>query len=443
MNMFLRSIVIAGALVGTVAMTPAADAAGKYDSGRGNADAGAPRAGGKWSRNKDKVQLGPRPYYLVDQMTEGRLKRKLQQCANREFTKSKFSIAHRGAPLQFPEHTEEGYRAAARMGAGIIECDVSFTKDAELVCRHSQCDLHQTTNILETPLASTCEVGFRPAEFDANGNRIKSATAKCCTSGLTLAEFKSLKGKMDGRNTSATTVEEYMAGTSNWRTDLYSTGGTLMSHKESIELFKELGVEMTPELKGVDGAVGFGDSGLTLETYAAKMIQDYIDAGVSPKKVWPQSFGYEAIEYWLDEYPAYGRQAVFLDSPADALSGNTPPSVADFEALYDQGLRVIAVAMQNFVTLDANNNIVPSDYAKNAKAAGLKLIAWTTERSGRIVEDVLPGSGGYYRTTLDGLSNDGDIMTTIDVLARDVGLIGLFSDWPATTTYYANCMGKK
>jgi glycerophosphoryl diester phosphodiesterase len=49
-----------------------------------------------------------------------------------------FSIGHRGASLHFPEHTKEGYVAAADMGAGIIECDVTFTKDQELVCRHSQ-----------------------------------------------------------------------------------------------------------------------------------------------------------------------------------------------------------------------------------------------------------------------------------------------------------------
>jgi len=40
---------------------------------------------------------------------------------------------------------------AGGMGAGIIECDVTFTKDRELVCRHSQCDLHTTTNILTVP----------------------------------------------------------------------------------------------------------------------------------------------------------------------------------------------------------------------------------------------------------------------------------------------------
>ena len=35
------------------------------------------------------------------------------------------------------------------MGAGIVECDVTFTKDKQLVCRHAQNDLHTTTNILE------------------------------------------------------------------------------------------------------------------------------------------------------------------------------------------------------------------------------------------------------------------------------------------------------
>jgi len=29
----------------------------------------------------------------------------------------------------------------------------------------------------------------------------------------------------------------------------------------------------------------------------------------------------------------------------------------------------------------------------------------------------------------------------LDVLARQVKVIGLFSDWPGTVTYYANCMG--
>ena len=109
------------------------------------------------------MQLGPRPLFLVHDMDDSRLKRELQKCATGPFKKSDFSIGHRGAAMQFPEHTRESYQAAARMGAGILECDVTFTKDRELVCRHSQCDLHTTTNILATDLASRCTRPFRPA----------------------------------------------------------------------------------------------------------------------------------------------------------------------------------------------------------------------------------------------------------------------------------------
>src|ERR1700710_1579675 len=162
-----------------------------------------------------EAQIGPRPFYLVDKMKDGPLKTELSQCTG-PFRKTDFSIAHRGAPLQFPEHSRESYQAAARMGAGVIECDVTFTKDRQLVCRHSQCDLHTTTNILSVPaLAAKCSQPFAPAD-PATG---KKASAKCCTSDITLAEFKQLVAKMDGFNPDAKTAEEYQNGTPRWRTD--------------------------------------------------------------------------------------------------------------------------------------------------------------------------------------------------------------------------------
>lgn len=148
------------------------------------------------------VQLGPRPFFLVEDMAPGSLKSQLQACAaDRDtYRKSDFSIGHRGAPLQFPEHTKESYEAAARMGAGIVECDVTFTKDKELVCRHAQNDLHTTTNILATPLAAKCTTPFTPATFDANGEVTAPANAECRASDVTLAEFRTLRGKMDAFN---------------------------------------------------------------------------------------------------------------------------------------------------------------------------------------------------------------------------------------------------
>jgi glycerophosphoryl diester phosphodiesterase len=54
---------------------------------------------------------------------------------------------------------------------------------------------------------------------------------------------------------------------------------------------------------------------------------------------------------------------------------------------------------------------------------------------------LVDGGGWYFQTVTDAINNSGDTYTVLDVLAHDVGVIGIFSDWPATVTYYANCMG--
>jgi glycerophosphoryl diester phosphodiesterase len=391
-------------------------------------------------KGKLKVQLGPRPFFLVDDMDEGNLKNKLLSCRKGPFKKSDFSIGHRGAPLQFPEHTKESYVAAARMGAGILECDVTFTQDMELVCRHSQCDLHTTTNILAIPeLAEKCSVPFIPAEIDpVTGEVLKPASAQCCTSDITLAEFRMLTGKMDASNPNATTVEEYLGGTASWRTDLYASRGTLMTHKESIELFKQLGAKMTPELKEASVTMPF-QGHFSQQDYAQKMIDEYKEAGVKPKDVYPQSFNYDDILYWIQNEPAFGKQAVYLDGRYETAEfDHTNPATwkPSMEELVAQGVKIIAPPIPILLATDKNNRIVPSVYAKAAKKAGLDIITWTLERSGPLAS----GGGFYYQTVSQAVNNDGDVYEVLDVLARQVGILGIFSDWPATTTYYANCM---
>lgn len=380
------------------------------------------------------VQLGPRPSNLVDQMKDDTLKRELQQCIRKvqSFRHSDFSIGHRGAALQFPEHTKESYEAAHRMGAGILECDVTFTKDGELVCRHAQCDLHTTTDVVARPdLRPQCSV---PPEFDTNGNLLNAAEVRCCTSDFTVEEFQSLKGKMDTADINAIIVEDYLGGTADFRTDLYATGGTVLTHKESIELFTKLGAKFTPELKSGhadDITAVFGSQ----ENFALKMVDEYREAGISPQKVYPQSFNLDDVLTWINKRPDYGKQAVFLhESPIPH-----PDPVSFLEDLVRKGVKIVAPPMP-MLLIEKNGRILPSNYAVAAKRLGLQIISWTTERSGRIVEDVLKGGNTfYYQTTLNALQNDGDILRTIDVLAQQVGIMGLFSDWPATTTFYANC----
>jgi glycerophosphoryl diester phosphodiesterase len=396
------------------------------------------------TKNDQSVQLGPRPFFLVNEMVDSDLKKELLGCSSGPFQKTDFSIGHRGAAMQFPEHTKESYEAAARMGAGIIECDVTFTKDRELVCRHAQNDLHTTTNILLTPLAKKCTKPFTPATLDASGKVITPASAECRTSDITLAEFKTLRGKMDASDRSATTVEAFVGGTPDFRTDLYTgpTSGTLMTHKESIALFKKLGVKMTPELKDISVEMPFdsdddGDADYTEADYAQQMINEYKEAGVNPSNVWPQSFDIRAIRYWVQHDPSFGKQAVYLD---DANTVAELPTAAELVSYKAEGINVVAPPLFALLTTNANNEIVPSQYAKNAKAAGLDMIAWTLERSGILAD----GNNGFYYQTFDNaVTNEGDTMVVLDVLAKQIGILGIFSDWPATVTYYANCMGLK
>ncbi len=378
------------------------------------------------------IQLGPRPFFLVSQMQDSPLKRKLQSCTKGPFKKSDFSIGHRGAALMFPEHTVESYEAAARMGAGVMECDVTFTKDKELVCRHAQNDLHTTTNILLTPLASQCTKPFIP--FDPNTNT--PATAECRSSDITLAEFKTLRGKMDGFNPKARTAQDFVAGTPAWRTDLYSgpTSGTLLSHKESIALFKRLGVKMTPELK--EASVPMPFEGFTQQQYAQKMIDEYKQASVKPSHVFPQSFNEQDILYWIENEPMFAKQAVFLDA---AETVKDLPSLDKLNDYKRKGVKIVAPPLFALLTLE-DGKLAASAYAKNAKKAGLGIITWSLERSGVMALDK---GGWYYQSVSAGIHHEGDILEALHVLNKDVGIRGIFSDWPATTTFYANCMGLK
>ncbi len=381
------------------------------------------------------VTVGPRPYFLVEDMDPGDLKETLRQCGHRPMQKTEFSIGHRGAPLQFPEHTRESYEAAARMGAGTIECDVTFTSDQSLVCRHSQCDLHTTTNILAMPdLAAKCSIPFTPAD----PQRGIQAQAKCCTSDITLAEFRSLRGTMDTHDPWAESIEAYLGEPASWRTDLYATRGTLLTHAESIELFNALGVNMTPELKAPEVPMPF--DGLSQRAYAQKLIDEYKTAGLAPERVFPQSFDLADVRYWIENEPAFGSQAVFLDGRelGEAFDPARPATWSPtMDELVDAGVQILAPPIWMLVSSDRRGRIVPSAYARSATAAGLELVAWTLERSGTLVD----GGGWYYQTVAESIDNSGDMLTVLDVLARSVGVRAVFSDWAATTTYYANCMG--
>jgi glycerophosphoryl diester phosphodiesterase len=126
---------------------------------------------------------------------------------------------------------------------------------------------------------------------------------------------------------------------------------------------------------------------------------------------------------------------VYLD---DAQTPADLPGAAELKALKQSGINIWAPPTFALLGLGPDNRIVASDAARNARAAGLDLIPWTLERSGVLAD----GRNGFYYQTIDrAITREGDLMTVIDVLAREAGVRGVFSDWPAAVTYYASCMG--
>src|SRR3569833_177468 len=404
--------------------------------------------GNQW--REDNVQVGPRPFYLVEGMDDSALKRKLKSCEDEPVRRTNRSIAHRGAPLQFPEHTKEAYQAGARLGAGIVECDVTFTSDGALVCRHAQNDLHTTTDILTSQYANRCIKPFTPATLDTSGNVMKAATAECRTSELTVDEFKSLRGKMDAFNPAATTPQQYQSGTPTWRTDLYTGRGTLMTFAESIALNKKLGVKHTPELKSGDAATIAAVFG-SQERYAQALVDELEANGVRPKDTFPQSFNPNDILYWIRN-TAYGDQAVFLvdyntttnniilfDTAGKQLLTRDEQN-AFFKSLHRAGVKIVAPSYNALLTVQGGR-IVPSVLATDLKSMGFDLISWSFERVD--LRKGAAGVGSYYAFDPTGaaIKKDSDMYKALDVLAKDVKLIGMFSDWPGTVSYYASCMG--
>ena len=369
------------------------------------------------------AQLGVRPFWLVERLEPGLLKDRLQACAaaTADYSRSPLAVGHRGAALFFPEHTREGYLAAVRQGAGFVECDAVPTADGELVCRHSDRDLAETTNILSTPLAAKCRKPFRPGR-----------KPDCRTTDLTLAEFLTLEGWPEGRNEAARRPDDYYRAAPAWRTLAYSPG-TVMSHRQYIDLLKPTGVNFIPELKKVNLPPG-----LSLEAYRKRIVDEYRAAGVPPKRVYLQSFDLDDIRFWRSYAPDYAANAVWLDGRYKrpgfdpAHPERLRPTMDELAA---EGLRFLSPPLWVLLTLDENGRVAPSAYARAARKAGLELIPWTLERSGPLAS----GGGWYYQSVKGAIHSDGDVYRVLDVLVNQIGVYAIFSDWPATVAFFDAC----
>jgi glycerophosphoryl diester phosphodiesterase len=254
----------------------------------------------------------------------------------------------------------------------------------------------------------------------------------------------SLCGKQDGFNASALTPQAYQSGTPNWRTELYDTCGTLLTLPQYIDLVGSYPGyrNFTPELKTPPAEVPMPFNGYTQQQYASDFIAAFRSKKIDPARVWPQSFLFDDLVYWLQNDHDFGKQAIYLveyDTPEDIAAGTV-----NLTTVRAAGVNIIGPAIPMLVAPGGadNKTIVPSAYAHAVKAAGLDIIAWTFERSGPLA--TVKARREYYFSTIANITtHDGQYYEVLDVLANQIGVKAVFSDWSSTVTYFANCFGLK
>ena len=285
--------------------------------------------------------------------------------------------------------------------------------------------MHTTTDVVTRPeLNAKCTTPYVPG-----GDPV------CCASDFTLEEIKTLCAKMDSNDSSATDATGYIGGVADYRTTMYSYEcPKVPTHMESIELIKDWGAKFTPELKTPQVVMPY-EGTYTQEDYAQQMIDEYVEAGVDQSNVWPQSFLWDDVVYW-NSNTDFKQSVALVGTYGDYyISAEAFDSkVADIKAA---GVSYMAPPFWMLLDLDGMGEMTMSNYASLIKEHGFDIITWTLERSGPLTT----GGGNYYFGINDVIDRDGNQFEVLQALHEIVGIVGIFSDWPATTTFYANCMG--
>jgi glycerophosphoryl diester phosphodiesterase len=287
-------------------------------------------------------------------------------------------IGHRGASGHRPEHTLEGYRLAADMGADFIEPDLVSTKDGVLIARHEN-EIGATTDV---------EVKFpaRRTTRTIDGQTVSG----WFTEDFTLAEVKTLRAR------------ERLP----FRSHAYDGQFAIPTFDEVIELAHRLGRELNrpigvyPETKH---PTYFRGLGLALEE---KLIASLAKHGWDRKDapVFIQSFEPDSLRLLRGKTSV---SLIQLTSDASMLDAAGLKRIAGYaDGIGPEKRLLVPIAPDGSVG-------APTDLVQRAHAAGLVVHIWTI----RVDRQFLPA--GYH----------GRGEAEFEQF-RDLGVDGIFTDFP-------------
>ena len=287
-------------------------------------------------------------------------------------------IGHRGASGHRPEHTLEGYRLAAEMGADFIEPDLVSTKDGVLIARH------------ENEIGGTTDVAAKFASRRTTKTIDGQSISGWFTEDFTLAEIDTLRAK------------ERLA----FRSHAYDGQFAIPTFDQVIELAQRLGRELKrpigvyPETKH---PTYFRNIGLPLED---KLIASLAKHGWNRKDapVFIQSFEPDSLRLLRGKTSV---RLIQLTSDASMVDDAGLKAIASYADGIGPEKRLI-------VPVGADGSLgTPTDLVQRAHAAGLQVHIWTI----RIDKEFLPA--GYH----------GRGEAEYEQF-RDLGVDGLFTDFP-------------
>ena len=308
-------------------------------------------------------------------------------------------IAHRGASGERPEHTLAAYERAIDQGADYIEPDLVATKDLVLVARHEN-ELSGTTDV-----ASREEFEDRRRTKEVDGQRVAGWFAE----DFTLAELRTLRAKE--RIPSLRPANARFDGL--YPVPTFDEIVALVRAKE-VETGRRIG--LYPELKHPTFLLQNAGIDMVDLMVAALRRHDLDDAD---DMVFVQIFEVEPLRRLdsLVETPLVqlvGAEGGPADTPALRYADMVAPSgLADIATYAD----AIGADLRVLLTNDGRS----SGVAQAAKAAGLKVHAWTLRKENAYLPPPLRRNGGD--------AGCGDICGLYGLL-RVASVDGVFTDDP-------------
>jgi glycerophosphoryl diester phosphodiesterase len=286
-------------------------------------------------------------------------------------------IGHRGASGYRPEHTLEGYRLAAEMGADFIEPDLVPTRDGVLIARH------------ENEIGGTTDVADRFPSRKTTKTIDGKAVTGWFTEDFTLAEIKTLRAR------------ERLAV----RSHEYDGRFQIPTFDEVLDLARDLGRELGrpvgvyPETKH---PTYFRGIGLPIEARLLASLRAHgWDTRDAP--VFIQSFERGNLQALRAETRV---RLIYLVSDPALVAGDLKDIAAFADGIGPDTRLIVPVHPDGSLG-------EPTDLVARAHAAGLLVHPWTV----RIEPQFLPA--GYH----------GDAGAVFEQL-RALGVDGVFTDFP-------------